>query len=171
MIVIGIGEASWSYDTMQVLRTYALGSCVGVTAYDPNCGIGGLLHFQLPKGSGPDVDARPYRYGNVGLPRFLNSLFQKGAHPSSLQLTLSGGADISDEGGHFGIGRLNVQLAVQLLRKNRLMWVAEDLQGHIPRTLSLHMDSGRVTVSTGLKTTILWQGGALLKHTDGEERL
>ena len=47
-VKIGIGD-------MKVLRqegtliTYALGSCIGITLYDPVIKLGGLLHVMLPK--------------------------------------------------------------------------------------------------------------------------
>ena len=31
----------------QVLATYALGSCIGLSVYDPKAAVGGLLHYKI----------------------------------------------------------------------------------------------------------------------------
>ena len=51
--------------------TYALGSCLGITAYDPVAKVGGLLHVMLPLSSIDPGKAsqRPYMFVDTGLPR------------------------------------------------------------------------------------------------------
>ena len=34
--------------------TYALGSCIGITMYDPAIRLGGLLHIMLPSRTDPN---------------------------------------------------------------------------------------------------------------------
>ncbi len=46
--VVGVGDYKISTSPLEVLVTYSLGSCLGVAAYDPRAGVGGLLHFMLP---------------------------------------------------------------------------------------------------------------------------
>ena len=52
------GETKIGIGDMKVLRqegtliTYALGSCVGITLYDPVIKLGGLLHVMLPQSNG-----------------------------------------------------------------------------------------------------------------------
>ena len=57
-VVIGVGDMAVSNNDTVTLSTYALGSCVGIVAYDPNSHAGGILHIMLPDGSiSPDKAA------------------------------------------------------------------------------------------------------------------
>jgi len=46
--IIGLTDAKISNDPQSVLITYALGSCLGITAYDHAARIGGLLQVMMP---------------------------------------------------------------------------------------------------------------------------
>ncbi len=45
---IGISEMRVSNQPDDVLVTYSLGSCIGVTIYDPIVHVGGMIHCMLP---------------------------------------------------------------------------------------------------------------------------
>ena len=47
-IVVDISDARCSQDSQDILATYSLGSCIGVALHDPQAGVGGMLHYQLP---------------------------------------------------------------------------------------------------------------------------
>ena len=47
-VIIGVGDMAVSNNPQVTLSTYALGSCVGVVAYDPVARAGGILHLMLP---------------------------------------------------------------------------------------------------------------------------
>ena len=47
-IVVGVADLAVTDDPTTSLITYALGSCIGVTIYDPAARVGGMLHFMLP---------------------------------------------------------------------------------------------------------------------------
>ncbi|PJA26451.1 MAG: chemotaxis protein CheD, partial [candidate division Zixibacteria bacterium CG_4_9_14_3_um_filter_46_8] len=48
VIVVGISEMKISNSTEDILITYSLGSCIGVSMYDPVSKIGGMIHYMLP---------------------------------------------------------------------------------------------------------------------------
>ena len=48
-LVVGVADLAVSKDSSKSIVTYALGSCIGVTVYDPVAKVGGLLHFMLPE--------------------------------------------------------------------------------------------------------------------------
>jgi chemotaxis protein CheD len=48
-VVIGVGDMAVSNNRNSVLSTYALGSCIGLIAYDPVAMCGGILHLMLPE--------------------------------------------------------------------------------------------------------------------------
>ena len=158
MIVVGVGDMKSSYDAGEIIRTYALGSCIGLSAYDPVAQVGGLLHFQLPVGSTLDASVNPYRYGNSGVPAFLNHLLCSGAQKARLEIVMCGGADIYDEGKFFNIGAKNIDCAQKILRKNGWAKWQEDTGGSDPRTLTLYLTNGCVSVhKRGVESLLLGQ--------------
>ena len=46
-VVIGVGDMAVSNNETVTLSTYALGSCLGVIAFDPISHAGGILHLML----------------------------------------------------------------------------------------------------------------------------
>ena len=50
-VTVGVGDLFVTRDPSVQLVTYALGTCISVTLYDPVAGVGGMLHFLLPKSS------------------------------------------------------------------------------------------------------------------------
>lgn len=144
-IVVGVGDMAVSDDPAETLVTYALGSCLGVVAWDKQAHVGGLLHFMLPASTVNPEKARdnPAMFGDTGLPEFLERLFQLGATRKHLVIKLAGGAEINGPDS-FEIGKRNLLLARRLLWKNALAPVAEDVGGRIGRTLRLEIGTGRV---------------------------
>jgi chemotaxis protein CheD len=143
--IVGVGDMAFSADPAQTLVTYALGSCLGVTAWDRERQLGGLLHFMLPLSSvNPEkAEEKPAMFGDKALPAFLEKLFQMGASRRHLQVKIAGGAEIHGPDS-FEIGKRNLLLARRLLWKNGLAPEAEAVGGSIGRTLRLEIGSGRV---------------------------
>lgn len=147
MMVVGVGDMKSSCDERELIRTYALGSCIGLCAHDPVAKVGGLLHFQLPIGSASDSLEHPYRYGNSGIPALLNHLLSLGAQKTNLEIVMCGGADICDKEKIFNIGAKNIICAQKILRKNGWSSWVEDTGGSEPRTMSLYLGHGCVSVN------------------------
>ena len=57
-VVVDISDARFSQDPADELITYSLGSCIGVTMYDPQVHAAGMLHYQLPSAE-HDRDQEP----------------------------------------------------------------------------------------------------------------
>jgi chemotaxis protein CheD len=145
MVTVGVADMAVSSDPTQTLVTYALGSCLGVMAWDRHAGVAGLLHFMLPASSINPEKARenPAMFGDLGLPQLLESLYARGAKRRSLIIKLAGGAEIQGPDS-FGIGKRNILLARSLLWKNGLLPEAEVVGGRIGRTVRLEVGTGRV---------------------------
>ena len=47
-LIVGIADLKTSANAADVVITYALGSCLGITAHDPVARVGGMVHVMTP---------------------------------------------------------------------------------------------------------------------------
>ncbi len=144
-IVIGISEMRVSRNPEEVLVTFALGSCVGLTLFDPSTGIGGLIHAMLPLSKIDPVKAanNPYMFVDTGVPALMQTLFDLGAQKKHLIAKVAGASTIMDDKGIFNIGERNHTVLRKVLWKNNILIAGEDVGGNSPRTVYLHMNTGK----------------------------
>lgn len=157
-LVVGVADMAMSSDVDKDIITHALGSCIGVTIYDPQAKIGGMLHFMLPsaKVSPGKADTDPLMFGDLGIPILFKSCYEKGAKKENLIVCAAGGAEILDGDGNFKIGSRNRTMLRKLFWKNNILLSADDTGGTISRTLMLRMSDGQISVRTKGKEKILW---------------
>ena len=148
MIVVDVSDMVLSQDPKEIIRTYALGSCIGVTLYDPIQCIGGILHYQLPIPPPNLVAQNICMYANTAIPHFIHRAYELGAHKENLKICLVGGALFSSKDDMFKIGLKNYLTAKKILNKNNIPVLAEEVGGTCPRTLSLNMENGEVSIQT-----------------------
>jgi chemotaxis protein CheD len=139
-----------SNDPSADLVTYSLGSCIGVTLYDPDKMIGGLLHVMLPDSKIHPAKAAiwPSMFVDTGLPRLFHGLYNLGADRDRLVVKAAGGAQFLDTAGVFNIGMRNQQALLELLDRNGFSLQASDLGGISSRTLRLDLGTGDVQIQT-----------------------
>ena len=145
--VVGVGEAQVSADPADILVTHALGSCIGVVAYDPTARVGGLLHAMLPQSRINPQRAldSPCVFVDTGVPLFFRQMYAAGAEKKRLVVKVAGGASInSNAEDGFAIGKRNLTILRKLFWKNGIVIEAEDVGGSCARTMYLEMDTGRV---------------------------
>lgn len=154
--VIGMGEGVASRGGDFVLVTYALGSCVGLTLWDPLARVGGMLHSQLPVSS---IDAersetQPFLFTDTAVAELLRRVYALGGEQSRIQARLAGCADIGGSSS-FRVGKRNLAVARRVLWKNDILVKGEDVGDTRPRTMVLDMESGVTTVrSDGVSRTL-----------------
>jgi len=146
--IIGIGEMAISNDINDTLKTYALGSCVGVTVYSPKRKVGGLIHIALPSPSRiSDVDARRCFYASTGLPFFMGRFYQEfGCSHGELIINVFGGANSIRDGDTFNVGRKNVEFVRKYLNGEALKINAMETGENLSRTVQLAIATGEITV-------------------------
>jgi chemotaxis protein CheD len=149
--VVGVSDLRVSQNVHEMIVTYALGSCLGITAYDPVARVGGLLHVMLPraKADPEKAKAKPAMYVDSGLSELLNGIYALGAQKRNLKISVAGGAtmkrDLSDD--YFKIGKRNFTMFRKLLWKNGLMITAQDVGGRRSRTMAIRIADGLVTIN------------------------
>ena len=149
-IIVGISDFKVSNNINDILITYALGSCVGVTIYDPVVKVGGLLHFMLPESS---LDMRkagenPAMFADTGIPLLFKTCYELGAKKKRMIVKVAGGASILDDANFFRIGQKNVTAMKKLFWKNNVLIEGEDTGSNCNRTFSIHISTGQAFVRT-----------------------
>lgn len=158
-VVIGVGDLAVSNNVNVTLTTYALGSCVGLVAYDPASRAGGMLHIMLPDSSIAQEKAndRPAMFANTALPLFFRELAGVKADRTRLRLHLSGGACVLSGPDTFKIGERNAAAVKAWLLAQGFRLAGSDLGGTVNRTLHLELATGRLSIKmpTGTESVSL----------------
>lgn len=151
---IKVSIAEHAVATAGTLTTSGLGSCLGVAIYDPENGVGSLLHPMLPHRDG-DGSRPPERFVDSGIDLVVEALLDAGAARPTLRAKVTGGAAVVDFGTDDGesIGDRNVAAAEEVLAEHGIEVVAREVGGGCGRTM-------RVDAATG---------ATLVKRTDGED--
>lgn len=149
-LVVGVADMVVSNDSSAELVTYSLGSCLGITVYDPVKKVGGLLHIMLPDSKIDAVKAvqAPLMFVDTGVPRLFQGVCNLGADRRRLSIKVAGGAQLLDEKGVFNIGERNCQALRALLANHGYAIHAGDFGGLSSRTLRLDLTTGKITVKT-----------------------
>lgn len=155
--VVGISEMKVTDRRDDVIVTYSLGSCVGLTLWDEVAGVGGMIHVMLPlsKIDRAKAESNPCMFVDTGIPALLQAVFDLGAKRQRLVARVAGCASLLDDKKLFKIGERNYTVLRKILWKNNILISAEDIGGTISRTLYLYMADGRTTIKTGGKESEL----------------
>ncbi|MBM7854232.1 chemotaxis protein CheD [Desulfohalotomaculum tongense] len=149
-IQVGIADYKVAAAPNKII-TLGLGSCVGVTLYDPKIKVGGLLHIMLPDSTQFKNVNKPAKFADLGIPLILEELERKGAVKTRLQAKLAGGAQMfsgMDKKFILNIGQRNAEMTRKILKSLGIKILAEELGGNRGRTMILDLNSGVVTIRT-----------------------
>ncbi len=149
-LVVGVADMVASNDSSAELVTYSLGSCLGVTVYDPLKKVGGLLHLMLPDSR---IDPKkavtsPFMFVDTGVPQLFKTVFNLGGDRCRLIIKVAGGAQFLDEQRIFNIGERNIRAFEEIIARNGLAIHARDVSGLNSRTLRLDLATGNVTIQS-----------------------
>jgi chemotaxis protein CheD len=150
VITIGIGEWAVSSDPSDVIKTFALGSCVAAMIFDQALGLAGMIHVALPESVIDPERARtaPGYFADTGLPLMIEDMKRRGATRPKVWVKLAGGATMLDPAGLFDIGKRNVVAVKRVLWQSSLGPLAEDVGGETSRTVEMKVAGGVITLST-----------------------
>lgn len=156
--VVGVADLVVLKDPRAEIITHALGSCIGVTIFDPSTNVGGMLHFMLPdsKINSEKATDNPAMFADTGIPVLFKKAYELGAKKENLIVCAAGGAEVLSDGGHFKIGSRNRTVLRKIFWKNNVLLSADDTGGNNSRTLHLSLADGSVTVRNRGKGAPLW---------------
>ncbi len=139
--------------------TYALGSCLGITLYDPVVHIGAMVHVMLPSSLIDPVKAssNPCMFVDTGVKQLFHATYKAGAERNRLIVVAAGGscANGLEQDDYFQIGKRNVTVLRSLLWRNGIILKNSDFGGNLARTMSLDVATGQVSIRIGGTTEIL----------------
>jgi chemotaxis protein CheD len=152
-IIVGVSDMKVSNDLDSVVITYSLGSCIGISAYDPTARVGGILHYMLPESSLDPVKAQnnPYMFADTGIPSLFKAAYKLGAKKQRMRVVVVGGAQSLDVEGFFNIGKRNIMAVRKMFWKNNVMTAYQDVGRNVNRTLKLAINDGLTKVKVSGK--------------------
>ncbi|MCK4618617.1 MAG: chemotaxis protein CheD [Desulfobacterales bacterium] len=137
--------------------TYALGSCLGLTVYDPVAQVGGMLHAMLPlsKINPQKAEANPFMFVDTGVPELFKKIYSMGGQKARLVVKAAGCGQPLGKNEMFKIGERNYTILKKLLWKNGMLLTAEDIGGVVGRTVYFDLSTGRTIISSkGLESEL-----------------
>lgn len=151
--VVGISDMKVSNTPSDILVTYSLGSCVGLSLFDPEAQVGGLIHCMLPLSKTDPVraGANPHMYVDTGVISLLQALTDLGVRNERLVAKVAGGASILDGRRTFRIGERNYAILRKILWMSEIAIAAADVGGTKARTMLLHIGTGRTMIRSAGK--------------------
>ncbi len=144
-----MGEFAIGPENM-TLVTYGLGSCVGVTIYDPEKKLGGLAHVMLPTAEvSKSKDIKKGKYADTAIREMISQLIMAGGDIINFQAKIFGGAKMfsfETEKEGMDIGKRNIAAVKDELKKQRIPLLGEMVGEDYGRTIEFEVSSGKVKV-------------------------
>lgn len=134
-----------------IIISYGLGSCIGISLYDPQTRIGGLLHIMLPDSKQSRASDNPAKFADTGIPLLLDEVLKLGANRSRLVAKIAGGAQMfafANATEVMRVGARNAQASKDMLHKLGIRLVAEDTGANYGRTVQIDLSNGVYTIKT-----------------------
>ena len=157
--LVGVADMRISSSPEDEIITYALGSCLGITLYDPIAHVGAMVHVMLPSSSIDPVKAamNPCMFVDTGVKNLFLESYKVGALRNRLVVVAAGGACANglEQDDYFQIGKRNVTVLRSLLWKNGIILKSSDFGGNLARTMSLDLGTGKVLIRINGTTEVL----------------
>ncbi|OAB41358.1 chemotaxis protein CheD [Paenibacillus glacialis] len=129
-----------------LIRTSGLGSCIGLTMYDPILHLAGMAHVMLPSSEiAREGELNIAKYADTALPALLERLQKMGSSKSNLVAKMAGGSQMFAFGGQndtMRIGPRNTESCRAKLQELGIPLIGEDTGGNYGRTIELDCSTG-----------------------------
>lgn len=141
-MVAGIGEYRIGKNVL--LKAMGLGSCVGITLYDPSKCIGGIAHVLLPGASSEGKT----KHAETAIKTMLEEMINSGARRRNICAKFAGGAQIFK---HMNmemlkIGDRNIKSVQDTLKEEGIDIVATDAGGNVGRSILFNTIDGSMII-------------------------
>lgn len=149
-LIVEIGGCKVSSDPEDIIKTFALGSCVGIAILDPRTRVAGMAHVALPdsKINLQRAEELPGYFADTAIPFLLHKMAQLGSIKHEQYIVkLAGGASLLKDDSLFQIGERNVTEIKRILWDQNLSIASMDVGKSISRTFSIELKTGKVIIS------------------------
>lgn len=150
MIKVGMADLNIA-KSPDSLTTLGLGSCIGLTLYDPVAKIGGLVHYMLPDSTKLKNNSNIAKFGDTGIRELYKKMIEKGASPTRMVAKIAGGAKMFEVSGLSSVGNVgerNAEEAKIILKELKVRLVAEDTGLNYGRTVVLNCENGEYLIKS-----------------------
>lgn len=137
MIRVGMADLNIC-KTPNVITTLGLGSCIGLTFYDPVRKMGGMVHYMLPDSTLIRNNTNIAKFADTGIQELLKRVLEAGASRTRLVAKIAGGAKMFGLSGGSSIGNVGEKNAIaarKILKQLNIPLVAEDTGLDYGRTI------------------------------------
>ena len=136
--LIKVGMADYKVGRApSTLISYGLGSCIGVSLYDPQAKV-----------------ENPAKFADTGVPLMLKDVLALGASKSRLVAKMAGGAQMfafAKATDIMRVGARNAEAVKEQLKSLGIKLIAEDTGENYGRTVQINLENGVYTVKTMVK--------------------
>jgi len=137
------------------LTTLGLGSCIGLTLFDPVLKVGGMVHYMLPDSTKLKNNSNIAKFGDTGIKELYRLMIAEGASPRRMVAKIAGGAKMFEVSGLSEVGNVgdrNTQEAKIILKELKIPLIAEDTGLNYGRTVELNCENGDFLIKAVGKT-------------------
>ena len=148
--------ASGSYyvgKTKPIILEAFIGSCVGVSLFDSEAGVGGLIHILLPEPISKNSTFQLQKYASTGLPLFINALIEAGASINKLIASVAGGAFIgplNEQDLSLDIGGRTADVVKRILKAKGILIQKSETGGFFTCNLRLNMQNWETSIEPAI---------------------
>ncbi|MBR4808405.1 MAG: chemotaxis protein CheD [Lachnospiraceae bacterium] len=150
MNIIKVGMADLNVcKSPDMITTLGLGSCVGITLYDPVTKIGGLAHVMLPDSTAIRNNQNIAKFADTGIDELLKRVIAAGANRTRLQAKIAGGAKMFAVSGTSDMGRIgdrNAEAARAKLKELGIRLLVDETGLNFGRTIELYCETGELHI-------------------------
>lgn len=133
------------------ITTLGLGSCIGLTLYDPVAKVGGMVHYMLPDSTQVRNNGNIAKFADTGIDELLKRVLAAGASKQRLVAKIAGGARMFEVSGLSEVGNIgarNAEAAKTILKQKGIRLVAEDTGLNYGRTVELNCETGEFYIKS-----------------------
>lgn len=133
------------------LTCTGVGSCIALVLYDDKVKVGAIAHIMLPHSRDVKSIQYPGKYADTAIEYMIKKMKRKGAHQTRIKAKLFGGSNMFPNimTNHAdSIGTLNIKSVMKELKDRDIAIIAQDVGGHLGRSILLDSLTGQVTMKT-----------------------
>jgi chemotaxis protein CheD len=143
--IVGIGDYEISSNEEDIIKTFALGSCVALVIYSQSMKRLGMVHIALPDSTitKNDDNYKKGYFADIAVPMLFNKVcggFLN--YKKEFKVSLYGGALSKNKEDVFNVGQRNLKKIKEILTENKVSFEYINTGGYYSRTIEVDVKTG-----------------------------